>query len=80
MPRWMRPEEEMPKCDAGDRVIGIVRCRDRRDGPIVLHVVVIEATEDGWDDLTDNGYTVEDCELWSMERDVVQIADVIRAT
>lgn len=86
MARWMKPSEELPECDCGDRVIGIVRyCVPHNDGfndlashgPVQPHIVILVATEDGWDDVEDSGFTIHDCELWTMESDLVQIADII---
>ena len=86
MARWMKPTEEMPSCDCGDRVIGIVRYSVPYNdgfgdlpshGPIQPHVIILVAEEDGWRDVEDGGYTVDDCELWTMEQELVQVANAV---
>ena len=77
MARWMRPEEELPSVDAGDRVIGIVRYRDNGEPRVKPHIVILIATETGWTDVEDNGHTLHDCELWTLERELVMIADLV---
>lgn len=80
MPRWMKPTEDMPECEAGDRILCIVaEVIDQRVKPTATpRLVILEATETGWEspDPTYGCYTVEDCILWSYERDVCQIAYV----
>lgn len=77
MARWMKPTEEYPVCDCGDRVVGIVRYREHERGELRPHVVVLVATENGWRDTEDGGFSIEDCELWTLERDLVRIANVV---
>ena len=79
MAKWMKPSEEWPRCDCGDRVVGIVRYRETGDAKIRPHIVVLVAEESGWRDVEDGGHTLEDCELWTMECDLVQISDAIRS-
>jgi hypothetical protein len=73
----MRPEEELPVVDAGDRVIGIVRYRDIGEPRVKPHIVILIATETGWKDAEHDGYTLHDCELWTLEKDLVSIADAV---
>lgn len=77
MAKWMRPEEEQPVVYAGDRVIGIVRYRDNGEQRVKAHIVILIATETGWKDVEDNGHSLHDCELWTLEKDLVSIADVV---
>lgn len=79
MPKWTAPTEGTPDCYAGDRVVIIVRERPYAGAKLTDRLVVIEATEDGWhcDDPTYAGYTPSDGILWSMERDVCAIAEVV---
>lgn len=77
MAKWMQPTEELPRCDIGDRVIGIVWYRENVLSQILPHIVVLVATRNGWTDVEGNGHTIHDCELWTMERDLVRIADDI---
>jgi predicted RNA-binding Zn-ribbon protein involved in translation (DUF1610 family) len=62
MARWMKPTEEMPKVEAGDRVLIIVRERLRVGSPLFNRLVTLVATEDGWEALEDAyyGYTPHD--------------------
>lgn len=77
MAKWMQPTDQLPECECGDRVVGIVRYRDLEGGPVLAHVVVLQATEYGWLDVEGSGFDIGDCELWTMERDLVSIADVV---
>ena len=81
MAKWTKTTESLPGDDlplcAGDRVIGIARWREWSAGPMQPHIVILEATEDGWKDMEGNGNSIHDCELWTLEKDLVQIADVI---
>lgn len=79
MPKWMKPTEELPELDAGDRVVIIVRERPYAGANLRNRLVIIEATEDGWrcDDDTYDGYSIHDGLLWSLERDVCGIADAV---
>jgi len=77
MAKWMRTDEEMPLVYAGDRVIGIVRYRDNGEPSVKPHIVILIATEGGWRDVEDNGHTLHDCELWTLEKDLVSIADAV---
>ena len=83
MAKWMKPSEELPKCDCGHRVVGIVRYSVPYNGgfgPIQPHVIVLVATEDGFRDVEDGGFDIHDCELWTLESDLVKIADVVSST
>ena len=75
----MRPTEEMPEVEAGDRVAIIVRERQSARGPFSLRLVILEATETGWysADSFYAGYTPDDGELWSTEKDICAIAGII---
>ena len=77
MPKWTRPSEGQPECEAGDRVLLVVRERTNAKAKLRPRLVILEATEDGWDspDPTYEGYTPEDGAFWSMERDVCAFAD-----
>jgi hypothetical protein len=77
---WHKPADKLPECYTGDRIVGIVRYRENPRHPIRPHVIVLVATEDGWDDDAQTGYGPEDCELWAYERDVIAVAiyDVLR--
>lgn len=77
MANWTKTSDSLPKCELGDRVIGIVRYRENVLAPIAPHIVVLVALRSGWYDVEDNGHTIHDCELWTMERDLVGIADVM---
>ena len=79
MPKWMKPTEELPECEAGDRILCIVREARRIGAPVRPTLLILEATEDGWTSPDDvfAGYSVHDCELWAYERDVARIADAI---
>ena len=79
MARWMKPSEELPEVDAGERVVIIVKERMGRGRPFSLQLVILEATETGWysPDPTYAGYSIEDGCLWSPERSVCEIANVI---
>lgn len=80
MPKWTKPAEGLPECEAGDRVLLIVHERTNRQSVRkTRRLVILEATETGWisaDPIYD-GYTPHDAELWSMERDVCQIASIV---
>lgn len=82
MPRWMKPSEEMPEVEVGDRIAIIVRERTFRNKPFRLRLVILEATETSWRSIEDNysSYTPGDGELWAYERDVCAIADVVGGT
>lgn len=80
MARWMKPTEEMPyNLAAGDRVCVIVRERPYANARVRSRLVILVATETGWDAIEDAyaGYTPADGYLWSLERDVCQIAEVV---
>ena len=68
---WKRPSEE-PECEVGDRVIGIVRYRERSDRPLLPHVIIIEALEDCW--WSEGGWSLEDCDWWILEKDLIEQA------
>lgn len=78
MTRWIKPTDELPECEAGDRIVGIVR---EAPGPHMKPrptVILLEATEDGWDSRDDTyaGYSVHDCDLWAYERDLCKGNDM----
>lgn len=73
----MRPSEELPTCEVGDRIIGIVRYREQENSPLLPHVIILLVLETGYYDLEDGGYDIHDCELWTMEKDLVKIANFI---
>jgi len=79
MPKWTKPSEGHPECYAGDRVVLIVQECAPHTTRLENRIVILEATEDGWrcDDPTYAGYGIEDSVLWSMEKDVCQIADIV---
>ena len=73
MPKWTKPSEGLPEVDVGDRVLVIVVERlDRRSLRKTPRLVILERTETGWmsPDMVYAGYTPEDGEYWSLERDV----------
>ena len=72
---WHKPSDKMPECEVGDCIVGIVRYRETPRDPLRLHIVVLVANEDGWDDDAQTGYGPEDCEVWTYERDVIATAD-----
>jgi hypothetical protein len=43
-------------------------------------VIVLVATEDGFRDVEDGGFDIHDCEMWTLESDLVKIADVVSST
>ena len=78
MPKWTKPSEGLPECEAGDRILLIVNERTNRQSVrTTRRLVILEATETGWESPDDvySGYTPEDGEFWSMERDVCLFAD-----
>lgn len=77
MARWMKPEEELPECEVGERVVMIVRERASPRTKMTDSIVVLVAKEGGWGspDLVYDGYTPEDSILWTYEKDLVKIAD-----
>lgn len=80
MPRWTKPSEGMPeRVCVGDRVAIIVRERLFEGQPLFNRLVLLEATEDGWRSIEAvySGYSIGDGVLWSMERDICQIADLV---
>lgn len=69
---WKKPSDELPDCYVGDRVIGIVHYREHSRDALRPHVVILLALEDGgWWDVEDGGYSIEDCEWWILEKDLV---------
>ena len=78
MPKWTKPSEGLPECECGDRVVVILREREHARAPLKPRLIILEATEHGWNspDELYVGYSPEDGELWSMESDVCQIANV----
>lgn len=80
MPRWMKPTEEVPdEVEVGDRVcIIVVETMPGRKKPSP-RLVILEATEDGWESMDDvyAGYTPQDGVLWSTEKDICQIAGAL---
>lgn len=86
MAKWMKPSEELPECDCGDRVVGIVRYSVPFNdgfgdlpmhGPVQPHVRILVATEDGWEDVEGGGFDIHDCELWTLESDLIKIGDAL---
>lgn len=78
MARWMKPEEEYPNVECGDRIVCIVMCRrERWQKDLAPMVVILEATEKGWIDPEDSGYAPEDAVCWTTEKDLCQIAHVL---
>lgn len=75
MAKWMKPEEEQPVVDAGDRVIGIVKDREHATASLKPRIIILTATEDGWKE--QDGYTLHDCKLWTLEKDLASIADAV---
>lgn len=62
MPRWMKPDEEMPNVPVGDRIVIIVNERQHERAALSPRLVILEATETGWDspDPVYGGYSPED--------------------
>lgn len=79
MPKWTKPTEALPDVYAGDRVCIIVMEREHAGGPIKPRLVILEATEDGWDSLEDvfQGYTPHDGILWSTEQDICAVVEAL---
>ena len=80
MPKWTKPSEGLPECEAGDRVLLIVNERlDRRSVRKTRRLVILEATETGWmsPDMVYHGYTPEDAEFWSLEKEVCRFVDAV---
>lgn len=75
MAKWMVPTEALPTVYVGDRIIGIVRDRETPQAQLKPRIVILTATENGWSE--ESGYTIHDCELWTLESDLVRIADLI---
>ena len=71
---WRDCHDDPPgQCLAGDRLLVIMEEREREGGPFVRRLVVLTATEDGWEatDQEFGGYTPADGLLWRWERDLV---------
>lgn len=80
MARWMRPEDEMPgECECGDRLCIIVAERESPKQRKTPRLVILIATEDGWDAVDElyQGYSPGDGVLWAWEKDVCGIAHAI---
>lgn len=79
MPKWSKPSEELPECEAGDRVLLIVCERETSRSPFRPKMVILEATEDGWysPDETYTGYFPSDSVLWAYEKNVCEIAHAL---
>ena len=79
MPKWTAPSEGMPDVYAGERVLVIVMERATDRDPIKPRLVTLEATEDGWRAVEDMyaGYTTFDGVLWTTEKNLCQIAEII---
>jgi hypothetical protein len=79
MARWMKPTEESPQVEVGDRIVIIVMERRYEDSPIEPHLVILERSEGGWDscDTVFSGYNPYDGVLWAHEKDICQIARVV---
>ena len=81
MPKWTKPSEGLPEVEDGDRVIVIVQHQSKwSDKPkLVFSAVILEATEYGWEDPDDTGYTPADGVLWTTERDLCGVAEFLKA-
>ena len=78
MPKWTKPSEGLPEVEVGDRVIVIVHKRSRWTDPVTFAAVILEATETGWQDAEDTGYTPEDGVLWTTEKDLCGVAAMLK--
>lgn len=74
---WHKPSDKLPECLTGERIVGIVRYRDIPADPMTPHVIVLVATEDGWDDDAQTGFGPDDCDMWAYERDVIATAKIV---
>lgn len=79
MARWMKPEEEMPEVEVGDRILLIVVERAWEKAPLMPRLVILEAEDESWTspDPTYVGYSPEDGVLWAHEKDVCAIAHAL---
>lgn len=72
MINW-KPPCEQPKCDVGDRIVCVIKYRERVNGPLSPHVVILEATEfHGFTDNEGGGFSFEDCEWWAYEKELIR--------
>jgi len=78
---WSKPTEEYPSVEVGDRVAVIVMEREHATAPIRPRLVILIATESGWDSTEEmyQGYTPNDGVLWSAENDICRSAATIAA-
>lgn len=56
----------------GDRVVGVVKWATRQEPEINPHMIVLVADEDGWTDSEGNAFSLEDCEWWIPEIELLQ--------
>ena len=80
MPKWMQTSEEIPEeVEVGDRIVIIVNERPYAGAAIRRRLVILEATEDGWDSPDDTfaGYTPQNGLLWATEKSICEIATVV---
>lgn len=80
MAKWMQPSEEMPDCLPGDRVLMIVR--ERLNGSDKMEDCLIILDYLGGDRWGNSGgaydyYGPEDGLLWTYEKDLVKIAEIV---
>lgn len=66
-----------PELYVGDRLLAIVTCRDNESSPLRPRLTILTATETGWEN--EYGFTLEDCDLWAYERQIVQSSPVVAA-
>lgn len=78
MTNWIRTVDELPaECECGDRLCIIVAERESPKHKIAPRLVILIATEQGWDSVDEiyQGYGPEDSILWAWEKDVCSIAN-----
>jgi hypothetical protein len=67
--KWTTPDKL--ECYVGDRVVAVVSWRELRlDLKLLPHIVVLEVTEEGWED-RENGFAKHDVELCCLESDLL---------
>lgn len=74
--RW-KPIAELQAATiyAGDRIAVLMEYRERSDGPLAKHVVMMTAEESGWRCDDNPGASPEDGEAWVLERELIGITD-----